>query len=153
MKAKKYLSQLSGIDAKIMQKEEEAESIRSTLEAQGLRYDKERVSSSPRNTQEESICKLVDVENAIQKDIVQFVQKRDKIINQIQQLDDSRYVQILYLHYVPIQHKTMRLEEIACKLKKNNGDSYSYDHISRLHGIALCNFEKKFQNNMEMPNN
>ena len=53
-------------------------------------------------------------------------------------LNDARYIQILYLHYV----EGKRLEDVAEIMVKTNGKPYSYDHIASLHGMALQEFDR-----------
>lgn len=150
MTAKEYLNQLRCLDTKINQKCEELSQLKSTLMGRGMRYDAERVQTSPQNMQENIILKSADLEDKIDSMIDKYIDEKDLIINQIHQLNDDRYMQILYLHYVPNEkHKTKRLEDIAVIMKKRNGDSYTYEHINRLHGEALQKFGKMFVNDME----
>ena len=146
--AKEYLCQLQILDTKINQKIEESAQLRSIVKGRGMSCDSERVQTSPANVQENTIIKYLDIEREIDRMIDDYVDQKDKIINQIHELSDVRYIQILYLHYVPNeQHVTKRLEDIAVIMKKPNGDSYSYDHINHLHGEALIAFENKILKN------
>lgn len=150
MTAKEYLSQLRILDTRITQKIEELDQLKSLVQARGLRTDTDRVQTSPENVQESVIAKYLDLETKIDQMIDCYVTKKDKIINQIHELNDDRYIQVLYLHYVPDKnHRTKRLEEIAVTMKKANGAPYTYDHINHIHGEALKIFEKKFLNRME----
>lgn len=54
------------------------------------------------------------------------------IINQIQALNDTKYVQVLYKRYVEYK----RLEQIACEM------SYTYQYIKELQKRGLQEFEK-----------
>lgn len=151
MTAKEYLNQLRILDTKINQKMEELSQLKSILMGRGMRYDSDRVQTSPANMQENIIIKCADIEDKIDRMIDSYISKKDKIINQIHQLNDDRYIQILYLHYVPNEkHQTKRLEDIAVEMKKKNGNSYTYEHINRLHGEALQKFTKLFSNDMEL---
>lgn len=144
MTAKEYLFQLQILDTKICQKIEEASQLRSMTGERGMKYDGVHVQTSPRNVQEDIITDYIDVEQKINLNIDKYIRLKDKIIDEIHKLDDQRYIQILYMHYVPNeQHRVKRLEEIAVIMKKPNGNSYSYDHIKHLHGEALEDFRKK----------
>ena len=85
-----------------------------------------------------AVSRYLDVEAEIDAMIDQYVDLKHKIIGEIQELNDPRMVDLLYLRYV----KFMRLEEIACTMKKANGDSYNYEYIKRLHGKSLKEFSK-----------
>lgn len=145
MTAKEYLSQLRVLDVKIKQRIEERDELRSMLLARGISYDGLHVQTSPTNRLEELVAKYADMENDIDKMIDALYDQKHVIIGQIEQLDDDRYIRILRMHYVPDDSgRTKRLEEISVIMQKRNGDSYSYDHIARLHGEALQAFEQKF---------
>lgn len=146
MDAKEYLGQLEIIDTKILHKEEERESLYSIIEGQGMKYDSVKVQTSPSNSQERLVCKCMDLTEEIDADIEKYIEIRDKIIDQIHELKDNRYVKILYWHYVPMNHRTKRLEEISCIMRKRNGSLYNYEYVNKLHKKALKSFEKKFQN-------
>lgn len=153
MTAKEYLMQLQTLDLKISQKIDEASQIHSALQGRGVSYDGVHVQTSPQNSQEDTILRCIDMEADINDMISQYLGQKDLIINQIHELGDPLYIQILYMHYVPDErHRVKRLEDIAVCMKKPNGDSYSYDHINRLHGEALQEFDRKILgNDMEMP--
>jgi hypothetical protein len=70
--------------------------------------------------------------------LFEYCKKRNEIIDTIHQLKDRRFVELLHLKYV----KYMRLEEVACTMKKTNGQPYSFRQIMRLHGEALRALEK-----------
>ena len=74
----------------------------------------------------------------IEELIRSFIRLKSRIIDEIHELDDYRYVELLYRKYI----QYMRLEEISCKMKKRNGEPYSYDHIAALHGEALKSFSE-----------
>lgn len=145
MTAKEYLSQLRRIDVRITQLIDEQTGLRSLMEMQAVRTDTERVQTSPGNTQEERIIKYIDLDWQITRTIDEYVNQKHKIISEIHQLNNSLFIQVLYLHYVPDgKHRTRRLEEIADLLTKTNGQAYSIDYINHVHGWALKEFEEKF---------
>lgn len=129
---KEYLRQLRTAEIKIEQKEEELERLKSSLESISTGTDSERVQTTPRDRLSEEITRIVDLEKEINSDLGAMLMLRNKIINEIQSMDNPVYIDILYKRYV--QYKS--LEEIAVEM------SYSYVHIRRLHGYALIQFSK-----------
>ena len=137
MKAKEYLQRLKKLDIKINQKIKELEDLKVTARSvKSIDYSKERVQSSP--STEAPFVKTVEkiniLENEINAKIDEFVDEKDKIINQIQGLDDSMYINILYKHYVEF----MTFEKIAVDL------NYSIRNIYVIHEKALQNFEQVY---------
>ena len=98
-------------------------------------YSKERVQTSPSG--EASFVKLigriVDLEAEISQEINNFIDEKHKIINQIQKLNNTDYIRLLYKRYV--EYKS--LEHICVEM------DFSYDYIKHLHGCALKDFEDK----------
>ena len=154
MNAKEYLEQVRLLDGRITRKIEEKEYLRNLatgVGSFGMNPDKVQSSINLHKT-EDAITKYVDLEAEIDKMIDHFVDVRDKIINEIHMLDDNRYEELLYLKYIGKQETEggkihyYRLEEIACTMRKTNGDHYSFDHIAHLHGEALQEFWKQHSN-------
>ena len=130
---KEYLRQLRTAEIKIEQKEEELERLKSSLESISTGTDSERVQTTPRDRISEEVTHIVDLEEEINADLGALLMLRNKIINEIQSMDNPVYINILYKRYV--EYKS--LEEIAVEM------SYSYIHIKRLHGYALLEFQRK----------
>lgn len=132
---KEYLRQLRTAEIKIEQKEEELERLKASLESISTGTDGERVQTTPRDKVSEEVPQMVDLEEEINADLGALLMLRNKIINEIQSMDNPIYINILYKRYV--QYKS--LEEIAVEM------SYSYIHIKRLHGYALLEFQRKIK--------
>lgn len=130
---KEYLRQIRLFDICIRQKEAELAAMRSELENMSAAVTGERVQTSAKDKMSEKVSHIVDLENQIIQDKEKFLRMKDRIINEIQCLNNAVYVDILYKRYV----EYMRLEEIAVKLH------YSYDRMRHLHGLALEAFRKK----------
>lgn len=154
MNAKEYLDQIRMLDKRIDRKIEEREVLRNlatSTGSQGLNPDKVQ-SNINLHKSEDLILRYIDMEAEINMMIDELVVLRDKIINEIHQINDVRYEELLYLKYVgrldenTDQIHYLRLEEIACVMKKSNGDCYSFDHIAHLHGEALQEFWKSHSN-------
>lgn len=136
MTAKEYLKQIEELDIKIKQREEQLECLRETAGgAAAIRYDKDNIQVSVCGDMiERNVIRLVELEEKIFKDKVKKETLKAKIIDQIQALDDKRYVEILYRRYV----KYDKFEQIAIDL------SYDYVYLRALHGEALGMFESLY---------
>ncbi len=137
MKAKEYLQQLQRLDVMINQKIKEIDDLRlSAKSVSSLDYSKERVQTSPSGDAPfvKLIGRIAELEAEINAEIDTFVDKKHKIINQIQTLNNSKYIEVLYKKYVEFK----RLEVIADEI------GYTYQYIVLLHGQALKEFSRKF---------
>lgn len=135
MTAKQYLGTLKRLDFIIRQKTEELEDLKSKSKSiKSIDYSNERVDKS-KNTDApftKIIENIIDLSNDIAKDIETLISQKHMIINQIQELKNDLFVEILYKRYVRFE----RLEQIAVDM------NYDYTYIRQLHGQALCSFEK-----------
>ena len=139
MKAKDYLKRLKRLDTIIRQKQQEITDLRLTASSTGgFDYSKERVQSSPSGDAPfvRPVLKIIELEQQINAEINKFIAEKHKIINEIQSLKKSDYINLLYKRYV--EYKS--LEQICVEM------NFSYDYIKHLHGYALQCFEDKFLN-------
>lgn len=138
MTAKEYLEQIEILDIKIEQKEEQLESLRATAGGDAaIRYDKLKIQTSTApDAMERNVIRIVELEGKIMEDKWKLAHLKDQIVDQIQSLDDSRYIKVLYLRYV----KYEKFEQIALDM------SYDYTYTRALHGEALGMFEVKYSN-------
>lgn len=137
MTAKEYLSKLQRLNVIIDQKLKEVGYLRSIADGVGcIDYSQERVSSSPSGEPPfvRNVIKIIELENEINKEIDFFVDEKHKIINEIHGLQDSRYIEILYKHYVEFK----RLEVVAVEM------NYTYQYVVELHGYALKEFQTTY---------
>lgn len=133
MTVKKYLQQLRVLNIKIRQREEQIRELRSLAMGSGsLSSEGERVQTSIAGDKlSESVIKYIDLQAEVKQMIESYTQEQNKIISQIQSLEDSRYIEILYKRYVEFKS----FELIACEM------NYNYTWICELHGKALKAFE------------
>lgn len=137
--SKKYLNRLKALDTCIKQKQEELVQLRSLAQSVTIDVKAETVQTNPNYDRlSETVVKIVCLEDEVCTEIEGFAQKKHKIINEIQSLDDDTYISILFKKYV--EYKT--LEQIAFEI------NYSYDHTKHLHSFAL----KSFQNHKYVSN-
>lgn len=139
MTAKEYLQQLRKMDMIINQKiQEKAELRMMSTSISGFDYSKDKVqtSSSRVAPYEKIICKMEALEEEINEEIDHFVDQKHFMIKQIQSLFNERHVMILYLRYVQFKN----FENIAVEM------NLSYQYTIELHGSALQEFEKTYEN-------
>lgn len=133
MTAKEYLLRIEEIEVKIKQKTEERQELleRATPITTSFGYDK--VQTSPQHDKmAELVTKATDMEGEIALMVISLLDERNKIVNQIHELNTPLYITVLYKKYV--KHK--KLEEIASEI------DYSYQYVKELHGYALKEFAK-----------
>ena len=156
MTAKEYLNQIKLLNLKIDQKQEEREDLLKSAIYNSSPALTERVQTSVSGDKMSRIVdRCVDMDKDINDMVMQYMEKRDRIINQIQALEDPRCVEILYHKYVGHRRSDgrmeyMRLEEIACIMRKPNGSPYTYGHIRALHGKALKDFGIMYKSDIAM---
>lgn len=132
--AKEYLKQVETLDTKIQQKKIELDSLKDNAIGLGaFDYSKEKVQTSASESLSVKVAKYVDFERELQEDNARFAELKHRVINQIHMLDDPKYINVLFKKY--IEYKG--LKEISKEL------GYSYDHIRRVHGWALLEFQRK----------
>lgn len=139
MTAKKYLRGLQRLDTMIDQKLNELASLKATLTTiGGIDYSKDRVQTSRSQEApfEKTIARIVDLNAEIDREIDSFVDRKHTIINQIQGLENTTYVEILYKRYVEYK----RLEMISVEM------NLTYQYVRELHGKALQAFESSYIN-------
>ena len=102
--------------------------LRALVYGTAARYDNVRVQTSPGNTQENNIIKLIELENKINAKIDRLIDYQSKMHDLINSVDNTRYRTLLTERY--INCKTW--EEIAAEFKFKD-----VRHIYRLHGEAL----------------
>jgi len=130
MKAKEYLHQLQQLDIMINQKIKEVQDLRiQTQSIEGIDYSKERVQTSLSEGAPfvNLIGKIADLEAEINNEIDRYVDKKHKIINQIQGLRDSDYISLLFKRYVEFK----KFKIIAVEM------NFTHYHIRHLHRCAL----------------
>ena len=136
MTAKEYLQQLHKADVIINQRIQEKADLRARLSSIGsFDYSKERVQTSlPEGAgYERQVARIIELENEIDSLIDDYVDLKHKIIGEIQELHNSKHIEILYKKYV----EGKKLEVIAVEMK------YTFQYVVLLHGYALKEFSEK----------
>lgn len=139
MDAKEYLNQIGTCNTRIRQMQEELARLESIANNTTSGINPDKVQTSPdKSKREKAIVKMVNLKKKLTAMIIEQEEKRIEIIKEIHKLNDSRYIEILYLRYV----NDIRVEDIADIMTKPDGSEYSLDHLNRLHGQALNAFRE-----------
>ena len=135
MTTKQYLNQIDRINRMINNKLAEIYQLKTMVCSISVSANEDKVqSSSDKDKLGSAVAKIVDLENEINKAIDIYVDKKERIVSQIDSVKDIMEYQVLFSRY--IEHKTF--EQIA------EDNDYSVRQILRIHGNALVEFEKKF---------
>lgn len=135
MTTKKYLNQISRLECMINNKLAEIAQLRELSRSISAVSTEERVRSTPNFDRIGSTyAKIDEMEKNLDKIIDDFTQKKQKIISQIDSMENENVYKILFSHYI----KKKSFEKIAVEM------DYSYRQTIRLHGKALQQFEEKF---------
>lgn len=137
MTTKNYLRQISRLNRMIQNKLTEISRLREMAQSISAINTDEKVQSTPNHDAiGASIAKICDMESQVTALIDELVEKKQIIVSQIDEMDDEIQYEILESYYV----EGMTFEQIAAKL------SYSFRHVTRIHGLGLRSFERKFGN-------
>ena len=137
MDTKTYLQQISRLDRMINNKLSEISQLRELAMSVSAVKNEERVQNTPNFDKiGTAYCKIEEMEEKLDKLIDEYVDKKNLIISQIDKIENETYYEILFARY--IEKKTF--EKIADEM------TYSFRNVTRLHGRALQEFEKKYGN-------
>lgn len=137
MDTKTYLQQISRLDRMINNKLSEIQQFRELARSVSAVKNEERVQNTPNFDKiGTAYCKIEEMEEKLDKLIDEYVDKKNLIISQIDGIENETYYEILFARY--IEKKTF--EKIADEM------TYSFRNVTRLHGRALQEFEKKYGN-------
>lgn len=135
MTTKQYLSRFQRINQEI--DGDLAEIFRLKSMAMSITVAQKEVnvqSSGDKDRLGAAMAKIVDLENEINEKIDGMQISRDKMINQLKEIENEMEYSVLYDRYI----KNLTFDKIA------TARNYSLRHILRVHGNALRSFEKKF---------
>lgn len=140
MTAKEYLLEIQKYHFMVVNKEKQLnriqESVNQLLSIQGIRYDRDRVQTSPQDQMSESVAKLLDAERDLERCIMDYNTVINKRVDQINAMEKTEHVIILSKRY--LSDRTTNFETIADEM------GYSYNRACHIHGEALRAFEKKY---------
>ena len=128
MSTKDYLSQAYRIDQRINSKLAQVMSLRDLLgKATGTLSGAPKAATPNPHSMEDTIAKMVDLENEINEDIDALVDLKAEIMRRIKRVENTEYQTILELRYLCFK----RWEEIAVEM------NFSLQHLYRLHEKAV----------------
>lgn len=126
------LKEIVNLDDRIQSKLRQLEELRETITSiKGIDYSKDKIQTSPSNALENSVIRLIELEEEIAEDINTLVSKRQSARERINEIGGV-YGVILEMRYL----ENKGFQEIAYRL------SYSLVHIHRLHRVALIRISK-----------
>lgn len=135
MTTKEYLGQISRLNRMINNKLTEIAQLKDMAVSISATQSGERVQTTPNFDKiGTKYAKIDEMERKIDGMVDELVDKKEKIIQQIDSMEDENTYNILFARY--IEKKTF--EVIATEMK------YSWRQVVRLHGTALEQFEKKY---------
>ena len=128
MSTKDYLSQAYRIDQRINSKLAQVMSLRDLLsKATGTLSGAPKAATPNPHSMEDTIAKMVDLENEINEDIDALIDLKAEIMRRIKRVENTEYQTILELRYLCFK----RWEEIAVDM------GYSLRRLYELHDCAL----------------
>lgn len=135
MTTKEYLGQISRLNRMINNKLTEIAQLKDMAVSISAPQSGESVQTTPNFDKiGTKYAKIDEMERKIDGMVDELVDKKEKIIQQIDSMEDENTYNILFARY--IEKKTF--EVIATEMK------YSWRQVVRLHGTALKQFEKKY---------
>lgn len=135
MTTKEYLGQISRLNRMINNKLTEIAQLKDMAVSISATQSGEMVQTTPNFDKiGTKYAKIDEMERKIDGMVDKLVDKKEKIIQQIDSMEDENTYNILFARY--IEKKTF--EVIATEMK------YSWRQVVRLHGTALKQFEKKY---------
>lgn len=135
MTTKEYLGQISRLNRMINNKLTEIAQLKDMVVSISAPQSGDRVQTTPNFDKiGTKYAKIDEMERKIDGMVDELVDKKEKIIQQIDSMEDENTYNILFARY--IEKKTF--EMIATEMK------YSWRQVVRLHGTALKQFEKKY---------
>ena len=137
MWAKKYLQEIQRLEELLNQRLEELSSLKAMYGLRGCNLSEKVQTSTKGDTLESAVIKCVELQDKVNTLIDEFVDKKNKIITEIQSLDDKSYSDILYKRYIryfSIKQiaNDSQISENAVKCKLKRAEQYFESAIYRI---------------------
>ena len=131
---REYLRQIEKINVQIEEMDIRVKELKEIATAGGaMRYDKPDVMTALRtDTKENQILDYVVLEQEVEARRLELENLKNKITFEIQQVDDARYMQVLFKRYVECKDMLIVASEM----------NYSYEWTRHLLTQAVTEFEK-----------
>lgn len=135
MTAKEYLSEIRLMKFDIEQLQEQKQVYMDMATSITAAINPVKVQTTPKNDRmSDSVTKLADISREIDEEITTLLIKQDKVLKQIRELHNLRYIQILTKVY--IQDKNIKVASLEMGV--------SYNYALEVHKKALAAFEEKY---------
>lgn len=132
-RAKDYFAQIRKTDRLIKRLTDTAFTLRSSLTSQSYELNPDKVQTSgPKNTLEETVAKIVDLEADINRRIDELVDMKQEAFTMINRIPDLDQQNILIGRYIQLK----KWEDIALEL------NFSIQWVYELHGKGLLAFSQ-----------
>lgn len=132
---KEYLSQIERLDRMIQNKLSEIEQLKNIATSITILPKEVNVQvSSDKDRMGSAIAKLLDLEKETNKMITEYIDKRERIIKQIDSIENTNMYHVLSERYIARKD----LSVIAVEM------GYSFKQVCRIHGNALMEFERLY---------
>ena len=135
--AKEYFAQIRKTDRLIHRLDSTIATLRSSLTSTGSQLKQDKVQTSgPKNSLEETICKIDELERTINARIDELVDLKNATLKAIQILPDFDQQNVLIARYIDGK----KWLDIAFDL------NFSISQVYKIHGKALISFSEKNPN-------
>ena len=140
--AKEYFAQIRKTDRLINRLDSIIATLRSSLTSTGSQLKQDKVQTSgPKNSHEETICKIDELERTINARIDELVDLKNTTLKAIQILPDFDQQNVLIARYIDGK----KWLDIAFDL------NFSISQVYKIHGKALISFSEKNPNLLLSP--
>ena len=104
---------------------------------QGIRYDKDKVQTSPDDMISKNVSKIVDMQKTLEQSIFSLKQKHIDAEQLIRQLDNSDEREVMRWYYLTVEdNKPLTWEQVAIRM------NFYKRHVLRLHGNAILHLSE-----------
>lgn len=135
MDTKKYLGQIERLDRMIQNKLSEISQLKHIATSITIAPKEVNVqTSSDKDRMGNAVAKLIDLEKETDKLVDDYIDKRKRIIEQIDSIKDTNMYHVLSERYIARKD----LSVIAVEM------GYSFKQVCRIHGNALAEFERMY---------
>lgn len=135
--AKEYFAQIRKTDRLIHRLDSTIATLRSSLTSTGSQLKQDKVQTSgPKNTLEETITKIIDLEAKINARIDELVSMKQEAFTMINRIPDLDQQNVLIARYIDGK----KWLDIAFDL------NFSISQVYKIHGKALISFSEKNPN-------
>lgn len=140
--AKEYFAQIRKTDRLIHRLDSTIATLRSSLTSTGSQLKQDKVQTSgPKNTLEETITKIIDLEAKINARIDELVSMKKEAFSMISKIPDLDQQNVLVGRYIQLK----KWEDLAAEFE------YTTQWLFEIHGKALLAFAKENADFLQEP--